>query len=144
MNKPVALPSSRSYGWTKKMEWRREPATCRMAIWIQTPTACVSAGPSRTETRWEPMSSMKSWARSATTSSTSRTFARYVGSQRLGAAAGRGLGCWELGTGFVLGRWGRKMQCVWGVCLTEEQHLSISIDTSENFLLDLIITFGLH
>lgn len=66
------------------MEWRREPAMCRMAIWIQAPTASVSAGPFRTGTRWEPMSSMKSWAQSATTSSTSRTFARYVGAVTLG------------------------------------------------------------
>lgn len=76
----VALPSPpHSSGWIKKMAWRREPATCRTATWIPTPTASASAGPSKTETRWEPTSSTRSWTRSATTSSTSRTSARYVG-----------------------------------------------------------------
>lgn len=61
-----------------------------------------------------------------------------------GTAAGRGMGYWELRTGFVCEWWGKKMQCVWVLCLIEEQRLSISIDTSENFLLDLIITSSLY
>lgn len=144
-NNLVVLPSSpHSYGWTKKMEWRREPAKCRMATWIQAPTASVLAEPSRTEIRWEPMSSMRSWARSATTSSTSRTFVRYVGlwhggcsSTRDGLWRAEGRVCpWLMGEDVAM--------CLWVVCAIEEQHLSISIDTSEYFLLDLLISFGLY
>lgn len=48
------------------------------------------------------------------------------------------------GPSLALRNTGRCCSILWVVCVIEEQHLSISIDTSECFLLDPLISFGLY